>query len=138
MIDETRLRNRIQCVFVKSKLEVRLDILENRDRSNEFADRQTTRGEATATERLATATATLADTTAQLARPDLAPADRRRLEREQMTARHVKEALEGNEADEDAADAYLDEVLAEQVDVQVPVVRTAIADVQTHHDGLPA
>ena len=39
----------------------------------------------------------------------------------QLTARHTKEALEGDEADEDAPDAFLDEVLAEQVDVPVPV-----------------
>jgi hypothetical protein len=66
------------------------------------------------------------------------PTERRRLEREQLTARHTLEALEGDEADEDADDAFLDEVLAEQVDVQVPVVRTAIADVQARHDALPA
>jgi hypothetical protein len=138
MANVNRLKNRAQCVKAKAKLEVRLDVLQNRDRSNEFAERQSGRLEATVTQRLTKALADLASTTADLARTDLSPADRRRLEREQMTARHTSEALEGDEADDDVADAFVDEVGAEQVEVQVPVLTTAIAAVQTHHDALTA
>ncbi len=138
MLDETRLKNRPQCVLVKGKLEVRLDILENRDRSNDFADRQTTRREATAAERLVKAINDLAAATTQLARTDLAPAERRRLETLQLAARHTRDELQGNEADEDAADAFEADVVAELVDVQVPVLRAAIVRVQARHDALPA
>lgn len=132
------LKNRPQCLAAKAALEAELDAYTNKDQNLDFQDRKDDRSETSVAQRLATAISQLAYATQELARPDLSDTDRKRYKGQQLTTRHQKERLENQAEEEGGTAAFLADVDADQVDLQVTLLTTAITATQTRHDALTA
>ncbi len=120
------------CDEALEKLDIELDSFLNRDQNHDYADRRDGRVVATVTSQLAGVNAKIDSYTATLSQPNLSADERERTELLKMGAEFQRAKLTRSARTRTGAAAFLADVGADQIEVEVTVLTDARARVVAH------
>ncbi len=132
------LLNWDDCDTARTTLETLLDGRQVRDAVNDYSDRQAGRTSARTAQRLSAALRRITSYTATLAQTDLLPADRKRAQLGLISATAERDRLQLMADSDTGAEAYLDDLEAEQTDRDVTFLTEKLAEVATRRSQLTA